>query len=170
MQGKTGYSEVGGGSCLGKQMATLKQKKEGSCIELYEGGIKIVNYRLACCNLSECLGWTKGYEVIPKQCIVSVVVEARKQCCCVPLCCICHILTSVVVFELLTKGNTKNNQKCLIFEWNLDELKQAAEQLHNYVYGSVAGQGIVNDAHNLAHFINQGLVVPSPAKIELSKN
>ena len=157
-------------SCLGKQIAVLKGKK-GSSMELFDGGIKLINERNTCG--SECLGWTIGYEVIPKQCIVNVSVEARSRCCCIPCCCLpcCHKKTSVVVFELLSKTSAKSKPKCksIIFSWNQEELREKAEILHNYVYGSVAGQGIVHDAHNLAHFINQGLVVPTYAKIELSK-
>ena len=163
----TGYTEAGGGSCLGKQIAVLKGKK-GSSMELYDGGIKIVNHKNKCgC---QCLGWTIGYEVIPKQTIVGVSVEARAKCCCVPFCCICQIKTSVVCLELINQCESKKNHKVVTFSWSKDELQDKADILHNYVYGSVAGQGIVNDAHNLAHFVNQGLVRPSIAKIELSKN
>jgi len=167
---KTGYTEVGGGSCLGKQIAVLTGKKY-STLEIYEGGIKVINHRNACCGCSPCLGWTIGYEVIPKQCIVNISVEARSRCCCCPCCCMencCHYKTTVVVFEILTKGNSPNKFECVLFSWNKDELKDKAEILHNYVYGSVAGQGIVNDAHNLAHFVNQGIVIPSAAPMKLS--
>ena len=164
---KTGYTEMGGSS-LGKQIAVLTGKKY-STLEIFEGGIKVIYHENACCNMSPCCGWTIGYEVIPKQSIVNVQVEAHSQCCCMPLCCLdcCHMKTSWVVFEILTKGNKPNRMKAVLFAWTKDELKDKAETLHNYVYGSVAGGGIVNDAHNLAHFVNQGIVIPSAAPLKL---
>lgn len=165
-------------SSLGKEIAQMTGTM-GTTMHLYEAGILLYYKRpiLYC----ECLGWDASLEIIPKQQIVGVSVSGRSECCCVPLCFIdaCHRKESRVTFDLLMTEQKKDplaavkfvdpTHKAICFKWKEDELASKAGILHNYVYGCTASCGIVGEAHTLGHFIQQGIVKPTRAKLKLSK-
>ena len=156
------------GSGLGREVVTLKGKG-GTTMVLLEGAIRVEHvtegmqgfpYGFPCCCfcLKMCAE-TKSFEIIPKQCVVEVSVDIEKTCCCCPCCCCCHKRGTYVRFTMARGGDSKfggnTSVKSVKFDWSMEEAKEYAKTLHDYVYGPICGSGKTQEAHTLAHLINQ---------------
>lgn len=85
-------------SSLGKEIASFTTKYR-SHMTILDGGIRVTYWKPW---ISPCLGWNISYEIIPKQCLVSVDVKARMDNSC---CCCCPVYDCVVSFEILKRGD-----------------------------------------------------------------